>query len=73
MTRGLVDADDNLMCHVSYNAQSNTMKATAGTFDYVTAYVPAFPVEDLRDLPGIPLADLDIGGPLTPSTFRRST
>ena len=61
LTRGLVDDDENLLCYVSYNAQS-AMDATDGTFDYVTAYVPPFPVQDMLDLPGIPVADLNIGG-----------
>ena len=76
LTRGLVDADENLLCYVSYNAQNST-EQMAGTFDYITAYVPPFPVEDLLDLPGIPLADLDIGGPLLsanlPSLYLNST
>ena len=60
LTRGLVGADDNKLCYVSFNAQSEADE-TAGTIDYVRTYLAPFPVEDLRLLPTIPFADLTLG------------
>ena len=57
LTRGLVDADGDRMCHISFNPGE---PSDVG-LEFLRTYLTPFPVQDLLDLPAMAPADLPIG------------